>query len=128
MLRRFGGIYSACPSKRDILSASYWRHFTKNWPVQSISEKKGRPCRPRSGYGRNLRERARLVTVSSNDVLYKSNARYHREAQIKSKKASFAQESFVYSLKYKSMTLYNSSGVKGYDQVLVQGLIAMIVK
>ena len=67
MLRRFGGIYSACPSKRDILSTSYWRHFTKNWPVQSISEKKGRPW---SGYGRNLRERARLVTVSNDDFLF----------------------------------------------------------
>ena len=41
-----------------------------------------------------------------------SNARYHREDQIKSKEALFVQESFVHSLKCKSMTLY-SSGVKG---------------
>ena len=41
-----------------------------------------------------------------------SNARYHREDQIKSKEALFGQESFVRSLKCKSMTLY-SSGVKG---------------
>ena len=55
------------------------------------------------------------------------NTRCHRKAQIKSMEASFDQESFVHNLKYESMTLY-SSGVKGNDQVLVQGLIAMIVK
>ena len=42
--------------------------------------------------------------------------------KLKAKKACFGQESFVHSLMYKSMTLY-SSGVKGYDQVSVQGLI-----
>ena len=41
-----------------------------------------------------------------------SNARHHREDQIKSKEALFGQESFVHSLKCKSMTLY-SGGVKG---------------
>ena len=41
-----------------------------------------------------------------------SNARYHREDQIKSKEALFGQGSFVHSLKCKPMTLY-SSGVKG---------------
>ena len=40
---------------------------------------------------------------------------------------TLGQESFVQSLKYKSMTLC-SSGVKRSDQVSVQGLIAMIVK
>ena len=62
--------------------------------------------------GRNLRARVYLVTVSSDDSYTESNAGYHGEDQIKSKEALFGPESFVHSLKYKSMTLY-SSGVKG---------------
>ena len=64
--------------------------------------------------GRNLSlgERACLVTASSDDSYTESNARYHREDQVKSKEALFDQESFVHSLRCKSMTLY-CSGVKG---------------
>ena len=53
--------------------------------------------------------------MSSDDSYTESNARYHCKDQIKSKEALFGQESFVHSLKCKSMTLYSSgrgSGVK----------------
>ena len=107
MLKRFRGIYSTCPSKMDIFFDVLPETFDRKlaFVVYFREERQVR-------LGRNLRERACLVTVSSDDSYTESNARYHREDQVKSKEALFGQESFVHSLKCKSMTLY-SSGVKG---------------
>ena len=50
--------------------------------------------------GRNLRKRACVLLLCLVMISYtESNAKYHREDQIKSKEALFGEESFVQGLK-----------------------------
>ena len=100
IIKRFRRICSTCPSKMniffDVLPETSDQKLA--FVVYFREERQVR-------LGRNLRERACLVAASSDDSYTESNARYHREDQVKSKEALFDQESFVHSLKCKSMTL-----------------------
>ena len=95
MIRRFCGICSTSQLKMDnffnVLQDTFDQKLAFAHVVYFREERQVR-------LGRNLIKRTCvlcLVMISYTE----SNARYHREDQIKSKEALFGQESFVHGLK-----------------------------